>query len=139
MPIGLGLACSHAPNVFIPPEQWSVRHEAAIADVPQPLALQTETPEVCRAYGQRIEAGFAALKARLDAYKPDALIMVSDDHGELFDRDGCMPSIGIFTGEWAEGNYRLKLPGDQSEQIVRLNTHRELADTIANGLVAMDF
>lgn len=139
MPIGLGLACSHAPNVFIPPEQWGVRHKAAIADVPQPLALQAETPEVCRAYGARIEAGFAALKARLDAYKPDALIMVSDDHGELFDRDGCMPTIGIFTGEWAEGNYRLKLPGDKTEEIVRLKTHRELAETIAKGLVDMDF
>jgi protocatechuate 4,5-dioxygenase beta chain len=139
MPIGLGLACSHAPNVFIPPEQWSVRHKAAIANVPQPLALQAETPEMCRAYGQRIEAAFGALKARLDAYKPDALIMVSDDHGELFDSDGCMPSIGIFTGEWAEGNYRLKLPGDKTEEIVRLKTHRELAETIANGLVEMDF
>jgi protocatechuate 4,5-dioxygenase beta chain len=139
MPIGLGLACSHAPNVFIPPEQWSVRHKAAIADIPQPLALQAETPEVCRAYGQRIDAGFATLKARLDAYKPDALIMVSDDHGELFDRDGCMPSIGIFTGEWAEGNYRLKLPGDKTEAVVRLKTHTELAETIAKGLVDMDF
>jgi protocatechuate 4,5-dioxygenase beta chain len=139
MPIGLGLACSHAPNVFIPPEQWDVRHKAAIADVPQPLALQTETPEICRAYGERIEAGFASLKTRLDTYKPDALIMVSDDHSEVYDKDSCMPSIGIFAGEWAEGNYRLKLPGDQSEQIVRLRTHRELANTIANGLVEMDF
>jgi protocatechuate 4,5-dioxygenase beta chain len=139
MPIGLGLACSHAPNVFIPPDQWAVRHKAAIADVPQPLALQAETPEICRTYGERIEAGFAALKARLDTYKPDALIMVSDDHSEVYDKDSCMPSIGVFAGEWAEGNYRLKLPGDQSEQVVRLQTHRELAETIANGLVEMDF
>jgi hypothetical protein len=140
MPIGLGLACSHAPNVFIPPDKWDVRYKMAIADVPQPLAAQAETAEMCRAYGQRIDAGFDALKARLDAYKPDALIMVSDDHGELFDKDACMPTIGIFTGEWAEGNYRLRLPeGEGSNEIIRLKTHRELASTIANGLVDMDF
>ncbi len=131
---------SHAPNVFVPPDKWDTRYKMAIADVPQPPAAERETPDVRRAYGQRIEAGFSALKSRLDAYKPDALIMVSDDHGELFDKDGCMPTIGIFTGEWAEGNYRLKLPGgDAAEEIVRLKTHRELADTIAKGLVNMDF
>lgn len=140
MPIGLGLACSHAPNVFIPPDKWDVRYKMAIGEVPQPPAAIAETPEMCHAYGERIEAGFDALKSRLDTYKPDALIMVSDDHSEVFDKDGCMPTIGIFTGEWAEGNYRLRLPdGEGSNEIIRLKTHRDLARTIANGLVAMDF
>lgn len=140
MPIGLGLACSHAPNVFIAPDKWDVRYKAAIDDVPQPSAVQRETPELRRAYGQRIEAAFDVLKARLEAYKPDALIMVSDDHSEVYDKDACMPQIGVFTGEWAEGNYRLKLPNDEGAQaVVRLTTHRELATTIANGLVDMDF
>ena len=62
MPIGLGLAASHAPNVFIAPEDWDTRYKAAIDDVPQPLRAKEETLEVRRAYAQRIESSFTTLR-----------------------------------------------------------------------------
>jgi protocatechuate 4,5-dioxygenase beta chain len=140
MPIGLGLASSHAPNVFVPPEKWDVRYRQSVGDVPQPLAAAKETPEVRREYARRIEAGFATLRARLEAYQPDALILVSDDHGELFDRAACMPSLAIFTGEWAEGTLRLDFLGDSApKDVVRLRTHSELARILAKGLIERDF
>lgn len=140
MPIGLGLASSHVPNMFIPPEDWDRRYRQAIGDVPQPLAAAKETLDVRRAYAKRIEGGFDALKKRLDAYKPDALIMVSDDHGETFDREACMPSIAMFTGNSGTGNLALVFGGtNDGSQDVTIKCHRELAQHISWHLVKRGF
>ena len=140
MPIGLGLASSHVPNMFIAPEDWDRRYKQAIGDVPQPLAAAKETPEVRRAYAKRIEAGFEALRRCVEAYKPDVIIMVSDDHGETFDREACMPSIGMFTGDEGTGNLALVFGGKvDGSQDVTLKCHRELAQHLSWGLVKRDF
>jgi len=89
MPVGLGLASSHCPNMFIPVEKWETRYKQAVADVPQPLVASRETPEVMQGYARRIEAGFADLRAKLECYRPDVLVMVSDDHGEMYDEKAC--------------------------------------------------
>ena len=140
MPIGLGLASSHVPNMFIPPEDWERRYQQAIGDVPQPLAAAKETLEVRRAYAKRIEAGFDSLRARLEAYRPDALIMVSDDHGETFDREACMPSIAMFTGAEGTGNLALVFGGrNDGSMDVTIKCHKELAQHISWALVKRDF
>jgi hypothetical protein len=140
MPIGLGLASSHVPNMFIAPEDWDRRYQQAIGDVPQPLAAAKETLDVRRAYAKRIESGFDTLKKRLDAYKPDALIMVSDDHGETFDREACMPSIAMFTGDSGTGNLALVFGGtNDGSQDVTIKCHRELAQHISWHLVKRGF
>jgi hypothetical protein len=140
MPVGLGLASSHAPNMFIPVEKWETRYKQAVADVPQPLVASRETLEVKQDYARRIEAGFANLRAKLEHYRPDVLVMVSDDHGEMYDEKACMPAIGLFTGESASGNLRLSFtdPGAGPESIT-LRTHTELANFLAHGLVQRDF
>jgi protocatechuate 4,5-dioxygenase beta chain len=126
--------------MFIPVEKWETRYKQAVADVPQPLVASRETPEVMQGYARRIEAGFADLRAKLECYRPDVLVMVSDDHGEMYDEKACMPSIGLFTGESASGNLRLNFtdPGAALESIC-LRTHTELANFLAHGLVQRDF
>jgi protocatechuate 4,5-dioxygenase beta chain len=141
MPIGLGLASSHVPNMFIPPEEWDRRYKQAIGDVPQPLAAAKETLDVRRAYAKRIEDGFATLRTRLAAYKPDAVIMISDDHGETFDREACMPSIAMFTGDGGEGTTALASLNIRNDEAttVRLKCHRELAEHFSWHLVKRGF
>ena len=139
MPIGLGLASSHAPNMFIPPEDWERRYRQAVGDVPQPLAAAKETIEVRRDYVRRMDAAWAALRDRLKAYRPDALIMVSDDHNETFNRASCMPTIAIHTGEAAEGGSALVLREADSSTRVRLTCHQGLAGYLASGLVKRGF
>jgi len=126
--------------MFIPVEQWETRYKHAVADVPQPLAASRETLEVKQDYARRIKIGFTALREQLERYRPDALVMVSDDHGEMYDEKACMPAIGIFTGDSAGGNYRLNFtdPGAAPESIT-LRTHTELANFLAHGLVQRDF
>ena len=142
MPIGLGLAASHAPNVFIAPEDWETRYQSAIEDVPQPLQVQQETPEVCAQYGERIENAFELLSDKLSEYKPDALIMVSDDHSEMFDEDLCNPNIAMFLGKRGVGvNNLLKREtlDDEGADKVTVHCHEELSEFIAEGLVERDF
>jgi hypothetical protein len=80
----LGLAVSHAPSMFRPVEHWPAIHRALAGDVPQPVQFNQEKREVLQGYLDRIEKGFAALKEQLDAHKPDVLLVVGDDQGEVF-------------------------------------------------------
>ncbi len=141
MPIGLGLASSHAPNVFVEPEKWENRYKAAIADVPQPLAAAKETPDVKRAYADRIEAAFGVLRQKVKDYKPDVLIMVSDDHNEMYDEHMCQPNLAMFLGETGSGILSLQAPGMNAEGVPRINVKcdQKLSEQIANGLVQRDF
>jgi hypothetical protein len=141
MPIGLGLASSHAPNVFVAPEDWDARYRQAIVDVPQPLAAAKETLEVRRAYAARIDAAFGVLRERLEDYAPDALIMVSDDHNEMYDEIACQPSLAIFTGDTGTGILGLRSPGEDASTSPRVTVpcDRALAEHIAAGLVERDF
>jgi hypothetical protein len=141
MPIGLGLACSHSPNVFIAPEEWENRYHGAILDVPQPLAAAKETLEVRKAYKARIDAAFETLRAKLAAYKPDAIVMVTDDHNEMYDENLCQPSIAMFTGDEGSGTLTLKGPSEDPSGAprVKVKCNRELAEFIAEGLVQRDF
>jgi len=141
MPIGLGLACSHAPNVFIPPEDWDNRYQQAVLDVPQPLAAAKETLEVRKAYAARIDAGFETLRKKLADYRPDVLIMVTDDHNEMYDENLCQPSIAMFLGDTGSGVLTLKGPGEDPSGAprVKVKCHRELSEFIARGLVQQDF
>jgi hypothetical protein len=142
MPIGLGLAASHAPNVFIAPEDWDTRYKAAIDDVPQPLKAKEETLEVRRAYAQRIESSFTILRQKFEAYRPDALIMVSDDHSEMFDEFRCNPSLAMFIGKRGKGVLALRRGetlDDPNAKTITIACHEELSEFIASGLVRHDF
>ena len=141
MPIGLGLACSHSPNVFIEPENWETRYKQAIGNVPQPAAAAQETLEVRRAYAKRIEDGFADLRKTLAEYKPDALIMLSDDHNEMYDENLCQPTIAMFLGETGTGSQVLRSLNDDPAKVpkVNLKCDQELSKYIAKGLMGRHF
>ncbi|MFM9971680.1 MAG: hypothetical protein ACKVQK_25140 [Burkholderiales bacterium] len=141
MPIGLGLACSHSPNVFLPPEEWENRYQKAILDVPQPLAAAKETLDVCKAYAARIDIAFLTLQKKLSDYQPDVLIMVTDDHNEMYDENLCQPSIAMFLGDTGSGALTLKGPGEDPTGAPRVEVKcdRALSEFIANGLVQRDF
>ena len=141
MPIGLGLACSHSPNVFIEPENWETRYKQAIGNVPQPAAAALETLEVRRAYAKRIEDGFADLRKTLAEYKPDALIMLSDDHNEMYDENLCQPTIAMFLGETGTGSQVLRSLNDDPAKVpkVNLKCDQELSKFIAKGLMDRHF
>jgi hypothetical protein len=91
--VSLVLACSHSGFLYAAPEQWNAtRARRSIrADVP----LDSEDENAAKF--ARCMQGFAALKAKLDAAQPDALLIFGDDQSELFLFDN-LPAFGIYTG-----------------------------------------
>ena len=102
--LGLGLASSHAPALFEPQEMWPLiysRRPAYTKDS-QPHTAKLETPAVIQGYIDRIHVAFDLLRQQLQAYRPEALIVVGDDQGDMFD-DRLNPTFCIFTGKNSGG------------------------------------
>ena len=94
MPIGLGLASSHAPALVAPLEQWEPLYERFTGRVTQPPQAALETEEVIRGYIERIDHAFGTLREQLAAYRPDLLIVIGGDQSEMFDRSN-VPNLMI--------------------------------------------
>ena len=77
----LGLASSHAPAMFEPKERWPLVYSRIpeYTKESQPHTAKLETPEVIQGYIDRINAAFDVLRQQLEAYQPEALIVVGDD------------------------------------------------------------
>ncbi|MFM9970047.1 MAG: hypothetical protein ACKVQK_16780 [Burkholderiales bacterium] len=139
MPLVLGLASSHAPSMFSPAEYWPAVHRGLVRDVPQPPQLALETPDVIESYVKRIGAGFSVLRARLEAAKPDALIIVGDDQDEVFSR-ALIPAFATLLCEEVEGTASIGWLGEKPEDNrVTLRCHAGLARVALQGLMDRGF
>ena len=139
MPLVLGLASSHAPSMFTPPEKWPDVHLALTRGVPQPPELEDETPDVIESYAARIQASFAALRARLEAVRPDALVIVGDDQSEVFSK-AITPAMAIYLGEEVSGTISISWLGQRREDNhITLKCHAPLARALTERLVARGF
>jgi hypothetical protein len=139
MSVVLGLASSHAPSMFCPPEQWPAVHRALALDVPQPPELLRETPEVIDGYVKRIHAAFRTLRAELEAARPDALIIVGDDQDEVFSK-ATIPPFAMFLGDEAEGTTSISWVGQGPEENrIRIRCAAEIARIACNGLIERNF
>jgi Catalytic LigB subunit of aromatic ring-opening dioxygenase len=139
MPLGLGLATSHAPSMFQPAERWPDLHRILVRDNPQPPAVAEETPEVLAQYVDRIDKALATLEQTLVSYRPDALILVGDDQNEVFSR-AIEPQMAIFLGGDVSGTTSLRLLGEPlTDNHIKLRCHAELASHLIDGLVARGF
>ena len=137
--LGLGLAASHAPSMFRPAEYWANIHRVLTEGVPQPPAIAAETPQVLRGYVARIEKGFEALKKQIEEYRPDALIVIGDDQGEVFSPERT-PTFCIFTTAEVRGSLNIGLLGEpEEENHVSIRCHRELALYLRDALLEKGF
>ena len=133
--IGLGLACSHAPSLFRPVEEWPGVYKKLIGDVPQPPAAAEETLEVLQGYKDRTDAAFEAMRKKLESYKPDALIVLGDDQGAIF-TEVHIPQFCIYLGRDISGNTKASFFGeDPSDGQVTLQCHQDLANYLLMELV----
>ena len=139
MPIVLGLASSHAPSMFASAEHWPAIHQGLAGNAPQPPELVEETPAVIESYIARVQAGFAALRAELEAAKPDAVLIIGDDQNELFS-PALFPSFAIFVGAAAEGTTSISWIGEKpKDNWLTLPCDGAIARVALEGLVARGF
>jgi len=106
MPIGLGLAASHAAAMFrTTEEEWDQTWDrlSLSRGIPQPAYTALERGENLADMLARIDAGHKKLTAEFDRYRPDLLIIIGGDQSEMFDRSN-VPQLMIYTGATAYGN-----------------------------------
>ena len=143
--LGLGMASSHAPMMFQKAQYWPRMVERIPAEareqLPRSARVEIATPAIIESKIQRIEAAFAVLRAQLQAYRPDALIMIGDDQGDMFD-DVNNPTFSIYTGEepmWGR-SARDPLGTRQEERTkIEFRPHPELSRHLLRGLVKRGF
>lgn len=123
MPLGLGLAASHAPTVWRPVETWPAIYEFLTQRAEPPGCEPLE--ELHRQY-ERIQESLRAIRKGLIAYQPDALVIVGDDQNEVFSK-AFRPGIAIFTGEQIAGSANQNVLGEpQDQNHITLRCHADL-------------
>src|SRR6476620_6642305 len=99
--LDLGLASSHAPMMFQAKEFWPRILERLRSEVrdslPHNARLELKVPGIIETHIERINHAFAALRDQVQSYRPDALILIGDDQGDMFD-DANNPTFAIYTG-----------------------------------------
>ena len=143
--LGLGMASSHAPMMFQKAQYWPKVVDRIPAEarehLPKNARVEIATPAIIESKIQRLEAAFAVLRAQLQAYRPDALIMIGDDQGDMFD-DVNNPTFSIYTGEeplWGR-SARDPLGTRQEERTkIEFRPHAELSRHLLRGLVKRGF
>jgi protocatechuate 4,5-dioxygenase beta chain len=109
--------------------------------LPKSARTEIATPSIIEGHIRRIEAAFAVLREQLQVFRPDALLMIGDDQGDMFDEVN-NPIFSIYTGDeplWGR-NARDPL-GTRPEERTKLvfPQHAELARHLLRGLVKRGF
>lgn len=125
MPLGLGLASSHAPAVSAPLEQWPALYGRFTARVPQPPEASLETDEVRRDHFERVQRAFEVLREHIRAYEPELFIIIGGDQSEMFDASN-VPNLMLYLGAeaWVEPG-----PGAPGAPVVGSESLRLKVDT----------
>ena len=150
MPIGLGLASSHAPGMYVPEDLLQPAYEGVIARSMDkgnviPKSANAITKEVLPEHWTRFRNGHSTLRKQLEGYNPDAVIFVGGDQNEMFDSSNKV-NAHIFVGPEASGinpysSVRARfgtVDWAKPENLVRYKTDVELANFLANELIVRE-
>jgi protocatechuate 4,5-dioxygenase beta chain len=102
--------------------------------VTQPREAYAETPEVIAGYLERVQANFAELRRRLEAYRPDVLLFIGGDQSETFDSSN-VPQIMLLLREEAVGYAIAGRDEPTAENQVRFNIDLETSRRLLDRLV----
>ena len=138
--LGLGLAASSAAPVFLPKDDWQKLYSKVSPEVVdlQPFMGKGETVELAQSYVERLNSAFNTLRAQIEDYRPDAIIVVGADRGEMFSRIN-IPTFSIYTGKEAPAAQGvLDLP-ETIKGTVTIPCDSGLANVLLDGLVSREF
>ena len=140
-----GMASSHAPMMFQKAQYWPRVVERippeAREQLPKSARVEIATPAIIESHVQRIEAAFAVLREQLRAFRPDALLMIGDDQGDMFDNAN-NPTFSVYTGDeplWGRSaRDPFSTPPAERTKLV-FPPHPELARHLLRGLIERGF
>jgi hypothetical protein len=90
------LAMSHGPQLMVKPDQWNVLHDRT-KDLPVRPELEKETLDEKWSKFNRCMRAIEVLRAKIEAWKPDVLLMVADDQHENI-LDDANPPFTVYIG-----------------------------------------
>src|SRR5690242_13923979 len=132
-------AMSHAPQLMLNPDSWHLLNNRQSEALPEKPVLEKETKEAKWAKWNGCMDAIARLRAKIDALKPDVLIVVGDDQHENLVDDN-MPPFTIFIGEEVEASVSLRyLNQSKLENRTRYRVAAKLAEGLVNGLMDEGF
>src|ERR1700722_20032259 len=160
----LGLGLSHYPGPLVEPEYWPRRLSRNVevgriapelfeAKDRWPAAMRAEWGDdegvtAARAHRDRLVAGYARLRAELDAFAPDVVLIWGDDQYENY-RQECIPAfcVGIFdeviSHPYGGGKESFRTEtnvwGKSPETELRIAGHPEAALGVCRGLLDSGF
>lgn len=141
--LNFGLACSHAAGLFRPPEVWSRHLDRVAAGVLEQFPnakAERESLEYAQQLHRRIHQSYTIMREKMAEYKPDALIMIGDDQGDMFNTSN-NPALAIYTGTeelWGRTAWEWDKPAPEREKVL-LKPHVELSRFLLTGLIKRDF
>lgn len=133
------VAMSHAPQLMLDPSNWHLLNNRQRESLPDKPELAGETDEVKWSKWKGCMNAIEQLRAKVEALRPDVLIVVGDDQHENLVDDN-MPPFTIFMGAEAEASLSLRyLKQPKSENRTKYNIHAPMAEALVNGLMDHGF
>jgi protocatechuate 4,5-dioxygenase beta chain len=109
--------------------------------LPHGARVELATPAIIEQHIARIESAFATLREQLRAFRPDALIMIGDDQGDMFD-DANNPTFAVYTGDepfWGRSARDPLGLAPQDRTKLVFPQHGEIARHLHRGLIERGF
>jgi 3-O-methylgallate 3,4-dioxygenase len=121
------------------PDQWGLLNSRERERLPEKPELDRETLEVKWAKWNGCMDAIGKLRERIDAMRPDVLVVVGDDqHENLIDDN--MPPFTIYMGEEAEASVSLRyLKQPKSENRTKYRVDAEMAEALVHELMDEGF
>jgi hypothetical protein len=132
------VALSHGPQLLMPPDQWGRLPKGREPRPPERPELEKHlTPETQQAYYERCLAAMETLAKQIDAWKPDAIIVIGDDQNENI-KDDNNPPICIYIGDEVDASLRSAESAQAGTGTTHYKVDAELARGLVEGLMDLD-
>ena len=132
-------AMSHAPQLMLNPDHWGLLNTRERDRLPDKPGLEKETLEIKWAKWNGCMEAIGKLRQKIEAFRPDVLVVVGDDQHENLVDDN-MPPFTIYMGEEVEASLSLRyLKQPTSENRTRYRVDAELAAALVDGLMEAGF
>jgi 3-O-methylgallate 3,4-dioxygenase len=133
------VAMSHAPQLMLDPGNWHLLNNRKSENLPDKPELENETDDVKWRKWRSCMSAIDQLREKIDALRPDVLIVVGDDQHENLVDDN-MPPFAIFMGNDAEASVSLRyLNQPKSENRTKYNIDAKMAEALITGLMDRGF
>lgn len=133
------VALSHGPQLMVKPEDWGLLHNRLGKDRPVRADLAAHTLADKQAMFDRCMTAIGALRAKVEAWKPDVLVLLGDDQGENI-TNTVNPPFTVYIGGDFEASVSLSYYGQpNSENRTKYRADQKLSEDLLARLMDQGF